>query len=216
MYNDPYASRRAQRRYARSQRRYGRYSNPLRGIASGIFILALIIGFANIGVLGGHFFLVMLFVGLAFAALFGSLSSFNRASVYGGFQGFVWMIGLAICFLLGFWPWILLPLAGSMLLGGLFNVIMASLVGAGFMAATQQTPTYQQQPYTPPQGQTDYPQYQQGQTDYPQYQQGYQPPPPQQTYQENQQQQYGQEPHQQYEQPLTQYPEQQELPPMQQ
>ena len=205
---DARATRRAARRAARAQRRYYRYSNPLRGLAGGIFFIALIIGFAINGAGSGHGFLVLLFIGLAFASLFGSISTLNPRGIYGGIQGFIWMLGLALCFAIGFWPWILLPVAVTMILGALFNPITMGLAGAGFLAATQmQQP--QQQPYPP-----------QGQPGYQPYQQGYQgaPAQPQQTYQEGgQQYPYNPQPKQEYQQPQTQYPEQQqELPPMEQ
>lgn len=211
--DDPYNSYRAQRRYYRQMGRYNRYRNPMGGLAGGFFILALFLAFLFSGSFGGAGFLVLLFAGLAFASLFGSLSSMNRQGIYGGLHGFVWMLGLALCFWIGFWPWILLPIAISAILGSLFNPIMMGLAGAGFLAASQmqqqQQPGYQQQPYQqqyPPQGQS--------------YQQGYQgmPPQSQASYQEGgQQYTYTQEPKQQYEQPQVQYPEQQqELPPMEQ
>jgi hypothetical protein len=208
--DDPYNDYRAQRRYYRQMRRYNRYRNPLGGLAGGLFILALFFAFLLHGAFGGAGFLVLLFIGLAFASLFGSISSMNRQGIYGGLHGFVWMLGLALCFWVGFWPWILLPVAISAILGSLFNPIMAGLGGAAFLAGSQmQQPGSQQQPYQqqyPPQGQP--------------YQQGYQGAPPQQqeNYQEGgQQHAYTPEPKQQYEQPQAQYPEQQqELPPMEQ
>ena len=185
---DPYQSRRAQRRYYRSMRRG--YRSSAGGLAGGLFIIALIIGFSLNGLWSGHGFLVMLFVGLALASFFGSISSMNPRGIYGGLQGAVWMLGLALCFIIGFWPWILLPVAATMILGALINPITAGIAGAGFIAASQQ----QQQP---------------GQPGYEPYQQGYQAAPPQ-PYQEGSQQ-----PKDQYEQPQAQYPEQQqELPPM--
>jgi len=189
-------ARRARRRYDRGMRRNYRYQNPMRGLAGGIFLIALIIGFALSSIWGDTAFLVLLFVGLAFVSLFGSFSTMHRYSIYGGLYGFIWMLGLALCFIIGFWPWILLPVAITMILGSLFKPIMSGLAGAGFMAAAQA-----QQPYQQP-----YPQQEQAS-----YQQGYQgaPAQPHETYQEG---------GQQYEQPPVQYPEQhqQELPPMEQ
>ena len=209
------------RRARRAQRRYYRYQNPMRGLAGGLFFLALIIGFALNNVWSGNGFLVMLFIGLAFASLFGSLSSMNPRGIYGGIQGFVWMLGLALCFVIGFWPWILLPVAVTMILGALFNPITMGLAGAGFMASSQQQgQPYQQQPY-PEGGQPEYQAYpQEGQPEYQAYQQGYQGAPvqPQTSYQEGGEQYAAHhEPKQQYEQPQVQYPDQQqELPPMEQ
>jgi hypothetical protein len=208
---DPFDARaarraaRAQRRYAR---RYYRYSNPLRGLAGGLFLIALIIGFAISDSWSGTGFLVLLFVGLAFASLFGSFSTLNPRGIYGGIHGFIWMLGLALCFAIGFWPWILLPVAVTMILGALFNPITMGLAGMGFLAATQMQqpqPQSYQQPYAS--------------QEQPGYQQGYQgtPAQPQQTYQEGgQQYSYDPQPKQEYEQPQAQHPEQQELPPMEQ
>jgi hypothetical protein len=200
---DPYAdrqARRAQRRYERQMRRYYRYQNPLRGLAGGLFLLALIIGFALNNVWGGHGFLVMLFIGLAFASLFGSLSTRHCNGIYGGFHGFIWMLGLALCFAIGFWPWIMLPIAVSMILGALSRPIMNGLAGAAFLAASPPQQANVQQPYSQPE-----------QPGYQPYQQGYQGTDarPHEAYQESSQQ---------YEQPQVQYPEQpqQELPPMEQ
>jgi hypothetical protein len=205
---DPFDAR-AARRAARAQRRYYRYSNPLRGLAGGIFLIALIIGFAIQGSWSSGF-LVLLFIGLAFCSLFSSISTLNPRGIYGGIQGFIWMLGLALCFAIGFWPWILLPVAVTMILGALFNPITMGLAGLGFLAATQmQQPQPQQYQQTP-----------QGQPGYQSYQQGYQSTPaqPQQTYQEGgQQYSYNPQPKQEYEQPQVQYPQQQqELPPMEQ
>lgn len=217
---DPYENRRArraQRRYERDMRRAYRYQNPMRGLASGLFILAIIIGFAFNDTWDGKGFLPLLFVGLAFLSLFGASSTMSRNGIYGGLHGFIWMLGLALCFIIGFWPWILLPIAVSAILGSLYNPIMGGLTGAGFMGASQmrqQPPNYQPQPPSyQEQQQPEQPAYQP-------YQQGYQGASPQPTYQEGgQQYPYSQEPrpHQQYEQPQVQYPEQQqELPPMEQ
>jgi len=212
---DPYESRRAQRRYYRGMRRMYRAQNPMRGLAGGIFIIALIIGFSLNGVWSGHGFLVLLFIGLAFAALFGSISSMSPRGIYGGMQGFVWMLGLALCFAIGFWPWILLPVAVTMILGALFNPITAGLAGASFVAAPQQQP-YQQQPYVQP----EQPYVQAEQPGYEPYQEGYQGGPGQTPpmYQEGgQPRPSAQQPKDQYEQPQVHYPEQQqELPPMEQ
>jgi hypothetical protein len=199
---DPYQdrqARRAQRRYNREARHYYRYQNPLRGLAGGLFLIALIIAFAFNGVWGSIGFLPILFVGLAFLSLFGSISTMSRNGIYGGFYGFIWMLGLALCFVIGFWPWILLPVAVTMILGALFKPIMGGLAGVSWMGAQQmQQQPNQQAPYQQP-----YPQQEQ-----PSYQQGYQgaSAQPHEAYQEDN------------EQPLAQYPEQrqQELPPMEQ
>lgn len=201
MYDDR-RSRRYYRRYYRRQ-----YRNPLGGVAAGIFIIGLAFAFAFSHSFGGNLFLPILFLGLAFCCLLGSASSLNPRGIYGGLQSFVWLAGLALCFVIGFWPWILIPVGVSMILGALYTPIIAGLVGAGFLAAMQPNqppPQYQQPPY-PQEYQQPY------QQDYPQ---GYQPQ--QQapgTYQEGGRQ-YPQ-PKQEYDQSQEQ-PPQQEMPPQQQ
>jgi hypothetical protein len=112
------------------------------------------------------------------------------------------LLGLALCFAIGFWPWILLVAAVSVILGALIRPIIAGLLGLGiFGLASMANRQRQQQYYQPPQ------------QPYPPYQQGYQPPAPPQppTYEEGgRQYSYPQ----QYEQPQAQYPE--EMPPQQQ
>src|SRR6266852_1414231 len=153
-----YDDRRSRRYYRRQYRR--QYRNPLGGVAAGIFIIGLAFAFAFSHSFGGNLFLHMLFLGLAFCSLLGSASSLNPRGIYGGLQSFTWLAGLALCFVVGFWPWILIPVGVSMILGALYTPIITGLVGAGFLAAMQ--------PNQPP------PQYQQPPNS-PQYQQGYQP-----------------------------------------
>ena len=196
MYDDR-RSRRYYRRYYRRQ-----YRNPLGGVAAGIFIIGLAFAFAFAHSFGGNLFLPIFFLGLAFCCLLGSASSLNPRGIYGGLQSFTWLAGLALCFAIGFWPWILIPVGVSMILGALYAPIITGLGGAGFLAAMQpnQQPPYPQEYQQP---------YQQG------YQQGYQPQ--QQapgTYQEGGQQ-YPQ-PKQEYDQSQAQPPQQEELPPQQQ
>ncbi len=190
MYDDRY--------YRRQMRR--RYRNPLGGLAVGIFIIGLAFAFYFSNTFGGNLFLPILFAGLAFVSLFGSASSGNPQGIYGGLQGFTWLMGLALCFLIGFWPWILLPVGVSIILAALYSPITTGINNTGFMAGPQAN-----QP--PPQ------QYQQP------YQQGYQPPPQPQApgpYEGGQQYQYPPQPKQEQDQPQAQPPPQQEMPPQQQ
>ena len=192
-------------RYNRRQMRR-RYRNPMGGLAVGIFIIGLAFAFYFSNTLGGNWFLPILFAGLAFFSLFGSASSGNPQGIFGGLQGFTWLMGLALCFLIGFWPWILLPVGVSIILGALYKPITTGINNTGYMNGPQSN-----QP--PPQYQPGY------QQPPPQYQQGYQPPPYPQapgTYQEGgQQYQYPPQTKQEYDQPLTQNPPEQELPPQQ-
>jgi hypothetical protein len=181
-----------------------RYRNPLAGLATGIFIIVLAFAFYFSDAFRGHWFLPILFAGLAFISLIGAASSGNPRGLYGGLHSFTWLMGLALCFLIGFWPWILIPVGVSIILGALYVPITTGLYSTGFMANQPPPPQYQQpqQPYQ------QYP---------PSYQQGYQPPPQAPgTYQEGgQQYQYPPQPKQQYDQPQAQ-PPQEELPPQQQ
>src|SRR5438034_11789652 len=187
-------------RYNRRQMRR-RYRIPMGGLAVGIFIIGLAFAFYFSSILSGNLFLPILFAGLAFVSLFGSASSGHPQGIYGGLQGFTWLMGLALCFLIGFWPWILLPIGVSMILGALYNPITTGLASSGFMA-NQPPPQQYQQTNQPSQA----------------YEQGYQAPPPTSgAYQEGgQPYQYPPQPKQQYDLPETDSAQQQELPPQQQ
>jgi hypothetical protein len=155
------------------------YRNSLGGLAVGLFLIALAVAIF-LGNVTWNIFLPVLFVGLAFASLLGGLSSYHHTTAYGGLQGFVWLLGLALCFAIGFWPWILLPIGVSMILGALAAPVMGGLSRGLPPTYT----TYQPgQPYEPA------PPYQP-------FQQGYQPP--QQTaeapQQDEQQREYTQQP----------------------
>ncbi len=123
------------------------YKNPIGGIAVGILIICLAVAI-YLGVLNWTWFLTILFVGLALAALIGAFSSYDPKAAYGGLQGFVWLLGLALCFAIGFWPWILLPLGVSIMLGALAVPIMNSMRRSVFPPANQQYPP-PYQPYQP-------------------------------------------------------------------
>jgi hypothetical protein len=177
----------------RYNRRRNRYRNPMRGIAGGIFIIGLAFAFYFSNTIGWNF-LAILFTVLAFVSLIGAASSGNPRGLYGGLHSFTWLMGLALCFWIGFWPWILIPVGVSMILGALYNPITTGMYSAGFMA---------NQP--PPQ------QYQQPQQPYQTYEQGYQPPPQAPgTYQEGG---HPPQPKQQYDQPQAEPPQQQVTPP---
>jgi len=184
-----------------------RSRNPLRAASSGIFLLFLALAFL-VSQADGKLFLPILFVGLAITSLIGSLSMLNPRGVYGGLYAFVWLLGLAFCFLFGFWPWILFVVAVSAILGALAQPIMAALMSMSFLAMPSNLNTQPQQPYQESPRQQD-PYQQQS------YQEGYQPPPssPQpspESYQEGGKQYTN--PSSEYDQPQSQYPPQ-ELPP---
>lgn len=135
------------------------YQNSIGGLAVGVFLIALAVAIF-LGSVTWHVFLPILFVGLAFASLLGTFSSYNSKAAYSGFYGFVWLLGLALCFAIGFWPWILLPIGFSMILGALAAPIMGGL-RRGLPPTPYQAPYQPVQPY---------------QSTYQPYQQGYQPP----------------------------------------
>jgi hypothetical protein len=177
-------------------------------LAGGIFLIFLALAF----IVHGSFYLPLLFVGLAFAALLGSLSSGKSQATYGGIMGFIWMLGLAAIFAFDFWwPGILILVGISAIAGTMFRPMMSGPMGA----SAPQQPYYQpsqppQQPYYQPSQQPEQPSYQP-------YREGYQPQSQQETYQEDgKAYPYPQQPEQSsqmYEQPQAQYP--QELPPQQ-
>jgi len=196
-----------------------RRRNPVRRFLGLVILVIVMIAIFSGNVFGSGFFLPLLMVVLAFSTLIGSFFSLNPRGIYGGLQGFVWFLGLALCFALSsFWPWILLPIVISALLSILARPIIAALLGLGIFSAlnmhrpVQPLYTPPTQPYQPPVQPYSLPQEQQYQA----YNQGYQPPtqqPP--SYQENgTQYPYPTTPSQAYEQPQSQYPPQ-ELPPQQ-
>ncbi len=188
-----------------------RNRNPA-GRLGGIVFLAIFF----IALFTGHF-LPVLMIALAFSSLISSFSS--PRGLYGGLQGFVWFLGLALCFTIGFWPWIMLPVIISALLGMLARPIIAALLGLGIFSvlnrnqAPQPMYTPPVQPYQPP----PQPYYQPPSQTYQPYGEGYQPSqeqPPAYQEGESQYQPYRSTPTPLYEQPQSQYP-QQELPPQQ-
>ena len=192
-------------RYTRRyNRRMNRYRNPMRGAATGIFFIFLAFAFYFSNSFNSNLFLPIFFAGLALVSLLGAASSGNPRGIYGGLYPFVWLMGLALCFLIGFWPWILLPIGVSMILGALYNPITTGISNAGGFMANQ----------PPPQ---QYQQYQQKNEPNQPYQQGYQGSPPvSDTYQEGGQLHQYPQPKQQYDMPEANAAQQEELPPQQQ
>jgi hypothetical protein len=98
-------------------------------LASGLLLIGLALAYL-LGAGGtGHLFFPILFTGLAFATLLGSIGTMSPQGIYGGIQGFFWLLGLAFCFLVGFWPWILVVVGFSVLLGTLYAPIISGLTG---------------------------------------------------------------------------------------
>ncbi len=158
------------------------------GLSGGIFFFGL-----ALAIFTGHFWTGLL-VTLAFTALVGSLSSNDLQGIYGGFQGFVFLLGLAVCSVFGWWPWILVVLGISSILGTLHGLVASGALGFAFPETNKESEPKQQTALEQP------------------YQEGYQSQP---VYQEGSQQftsqPYANQP--QYEQPQVVYP--QELPPQQ-
>ena len=110
-------------------------------LASGLLLITLAFAFL-FGVGGsGHLFLPILFTGLAFTTLLGSIGTLSPQGIYGGIQGFFWLLGLAFCFLIGFWPWILVVVGISVVLGTLYAPIISGLTG---MATVDPTSSWNQ------------------------------------------------------------------------
>ena len=67
-------------------------------------------------------------------------------------------MGIALCFLIGFWPWILLPLGVSIILGALYKPITTGINSTGYMAGPQpnQPPPPPQAPGTYQEGRQQY------------------------------------------------------------
>ncbi len=80
------------------------------GLAGGIFFIGL-----AAAILSGHFWPVFL-AALAIGWLMGLLSSPKAQALYVGFQGFVFFLGLAVCSVVGWWPWIVVMLGISAIL----------------------------------------------------------------------------------------------------
>ena len=126
------------------------YRNAIGGIIAGIFIICLAVAIFLWG-FSADWFLPILFLGLGLASLIGCFTAANRKAAYGSLYGVVWFFGLALCFWIGFWPWILLPVGFSLILGALSAPILGALSSGSHPPVNQQyPPTYQpNQPYQP-------------------------------------------------------------------
>src|SRR5439155_16584966 len=128
----------------------------------GVFLIGLALAFFFSSRSDGGLFLPILFVTIGFTSLLGAASSGKANGLYGGIQSLAWFVGLAFCFYFGFWPWILVVIGVSAILGALIKPITEGLVGLGLVGLSAASRPQQQ--------------YQPNQPSYQPYQQGYQPP----------------------------------------
>jgi hypothetical protein len=132
------------------------YRNAIGGILAGVFVICLAVAIYLWG-FSADWFLPVLFLGLGLASLIGCFTAPNRKMAYGSLYGVVWFMGLSLCFWIGFWPWILLPVGFSIILGSLAGPILGALSNKNTPPENQQyTPTYEQkttyepnEPYEP-------------------------------------------------------------------
>src|SRR6266568_1549301 len=133
------------------------YRNAMGGIIAGIFIICLAVAIFLWG-FSANWFLPILFLGLGLASLIGYITASDRKAAYGSLHGVVWFLGLSLCFLIGFWPWILLPVGFSIILGALAAPILGVMRNGSYPPTNQPYQPYQPgqslppyQPYGPPQ-----------------------------------------------------------------
>lgn len=133
----------------KDDRRYRRY-RTLSGLATGIFIISLAFAFYLSERFGWQLFVPILFAGGAFVSLFVAASSGNPRVIYGGLHSFTWLLSLGILFSpwVSFWPWILIPVGVSVILGALYTPIVTWLYRSG-LVTNPPPPRYYQQPYPP-------------------------------------------------------------------
>lgn len=119
------------------------YRNAIGGILFGVFIICLAVGIYMWG-FNADWFLPVLFLGLGLMSAIGCFTAPNRKMAYGSLYGVAWFFGLALCFWIGFWPWILLPLGFSIILSALAAPILGALNDKNNRPENQQfAPTYQ-------------------------------------------------------------------------
>ncbi len=200
-------NREQERAYRRQTRAY---QSPLAGLGGGIFFLALAAGLYLSSIHQGQLFLPLLFAGMGVCILLGSLSSSHPQGIYGGLHGFTWFIMLALCFFTGSWLWLVVSMGLSLIMGALWQPIMALLSGSLQTPpplTTAPAPSSQPHPTTAPAAE---------EPPYQPYQEGYRGEVSRRDGQEQPSQSHNT--WSSYEQPQTGYPAEppQELPPMQQ
>jgi len=132
-------------------RSHGRmYRSTIGGVIAGIFIICLAVAIYFWG-LSANWLLPILFLGLGLASLVGCITAPNHKAAYGSLFGVVWFLGLSLCFVIGFWPWILLPVGFSIILGALAAPILSAMRDESYRSANQHyTPKFHpKQSYQP-------------------------------------------------------------------
>ncbi len=122
------------------------YRNAVGGILLGVFVICMAVAIYMLG-FSTEWFLPVLFLGLGIISAIGCFTAPNRKMAYGSLYGVVWFLGLALCFWVDFWPWILLPIGFSIILGSLAAPILGALSDKNKLFESQQfTPTYEPRP----------------------------------------------------------------------
>jgi hypothetical protein len=110
----------------------------------------------------GHFWLLFLMT-LALTSLIGSLSTDDIQANLGGVQGFVFFTGLAVCSVVGWWPWIMVVLGISAVLGTLQGAFAAAYTDT---SQTQKVHEESQHPYQEGYQQAEQAEYREGENMY--------------------------------------------------
>jgi hypothetical protein len=106
------------------------------GLAGGLLVLGLGLTFLA-GDASIYLFLPFLFSTLACVALLGSICILTPKGIYVGFHCFLWLLGLAISFLVSFWPCILLVIGASLILFIAKRPILSTLESIDLLRGTQ-------------------------------------------------------------------------------
>ncbi len=124
-----------------------RRSRTRGGLATGVFIIILAVALYFSEQFGWNVLVPILFAGAAIVALFVAASSGNSNVFYGGLHSFTWLLSLGILFSpwVSFWPWILVPVGVSFILGAFYNPITTWYDRSGF--AANPPPQERSQPY---------------------------------------------------------------------